>query len=49
MMWNDSTDGPLTSYENCMAKKNLVLKLWPKKLSANEISVFVNVSKETLK
>ena len=34
--------GPYTFCENCMSGKNQVLKLWPRMLLANEISVFFN-------
>ena len=42
MVQNESTYDPLTFCKKCISGKNLVLKLWPKMLSDNQISVFFN-------
>ena len=40
MVYNKSTYDLLTFCKNCICEENLVLKLWPKMLSASQISVF---------
>ena len=38
IVYNESPYGPLSFWENRMSGKNLVLELWPKMLSANQIA-----------
>ena len=48
---DDSGDDSLPSHANCMSRKILVLELWPKKLSANQIAplFFQNLTKNDCK
>ena len=43
MVWNESTYDPLVAFcEDSRYRKNVTLKLWPKMLLTDQISVFFN-------